>query len=81
MTDSRGKASRRSGAGSIVGSVYLERGEPVTVLARWTRQPPAAASGSMIWLESPRSAPRNVLVRRTGDNSLVVRPFRGLRRP
>ena len=47
----------------MTGRVYLERGRPVVVLARW--------SGA---------GPRNVLIRRD-DASLVVRPFRGLRRP
>jgi hypothetical protein len=46
----------------VVGRTYLERGEPVVVVARWGG-----------------AGPRNVLVRRA-DGSLVVRPFRGLRR-
>jgi acetyl esterase len=46
------------------GARYLERGQPVQVLARWR----------------PRAGgPRNVLVRR-GGGSQVVRPFRGLRK-
>jgi acetyl esterase len=48
----------------MIGRVYLERGRPVTVLIRWN---------------GPRGAPRNVLIKR-GDGSLVVRPFRGLRK-
>lgn len=48
----------------MIGRVYLERGQPVTVLIRW----------------GPGGGPRNVLIRR-GDGQLVVRPFRGLRRP
>lgn len=51
----------------MTGRVYLEHGKPVTVLARWR-------SGA------PRGAPRNVLIERQ-DGSLVVRPFRGLRKP
>jgi acetyl esterase len=47
----------------MTGRTYLERGAPVTVLARWSGR-----------------GPRNVLIRRS-DGSLVVRPFRGLRRP
>ena len=47
--------------------MYLERGAPVVVLVQWR---PGAGPG----------APRNVLVRRA-DGELVVRPFRGLRRP
>lgn len=49
----------------ITGSTYLERGHPVTVLVRW-------GSGG---------GPRNVLVRRENSGQLVVRPFRGLRKP
>ena len=48
----------------MIGRTYLERGQPVTVLARW----------------APGGGPRNVLIRRT-DGALVVRPFRGLRKP
>lgn len=48
----------------MIGRTYLERGEPVVVLARW--------SGP---------GPRNVLIRRSGTAQLVVRPFRGLRKP
>ena len=46
----------------MIGRVYLERGQPVVIVARWNGE-----------------GPRNVLVRRE-DGSLVVRPFRGLRR-
>jgi acetyl esterase len=49
----------------MVGRTYLERGLPVVVLARAS------------W---KAGGPRNVLVRRA-DGTLVVRPFRGLRRP
>ncbi len=59
--------------------VYLEAGDPVTVLIRpyerrKDRPPPR--------FPMPRIgvyAPRNVLIRRA-DGDLVVRPFRGLRR-
>jgi acetyl esterase len=44
-------------------STYLERGEPVVVLARWNGR-----------------GPRNVLIRRE-NGTVVVRPFRGLRKP
>ena len=47
----------------MVGRIYLERGSPVVVVARWGGE-----------------GPRNVLIRRA-DGALVVRPFRGLRRP
>ena len=57
---------------------YLERGEPVVVLIRWATMPPAAAG--VIWHRPPRrGAPRNVLIERVGG-TLVVRPFRGLRK-
>jgi acetyl esterase len=49
----------------MVGRTYLERGQPVVVLAR---------------ADWKAGGPRNVLIRRS-DGSLVVRPFRGLRRP
>ena len=74
---------------SIVGRIYLERGEPVTVLAQWrgTRVPPDELVGGepVVVLVDRRArprgplAPRNVLIRRA-DDSLVVRPLRGLRR-
>jgi len=65
-------------------ATYLERGRPVTVLARHRlpskANPPAPVPSWLVWTVTPRGAPRNVLVRReSGD--LVVRPFRGLRRP
>jgi hypothetical protein len=62
----------------VTGRSYLERGKPVAVLIRWETRPPAAAT--VIWHRPPRrNAPRNVLIERA-DGSLVVRPFRGLRR-
>ncbi|HKA03852.1 MAG TPA: hypothetical protein VKD67_05965 [Acidimicrobiales bacterium] len=54
---------------AVVGATYLERGRPVTVLIQWRSGPRAGPTG-----------PRNVLIRRA-DGTLVVRPFRGLRRP
>lgn len=48
----------------MIGRTYLERGLPVVVLVRAS------------WR---KGSPRNVLIRRA-DGSLVVRPFRGLRR-
>ncbi|WP_395108665.1 hypothetical protein [Actinomadura sp. SCN-SB] len=69
-------------------TTYLEAGRPVTVLARW--RPPSKtdpASACPPWLHwhgssgtAPRTAPRNVAMRRA-DGSVVVRPFRGLRKP
>lgn len=49
----------------MIGRTYLERGRPVVVLVRWR---PGAGG------------PRNVLIQRA-DGTLVVRPFRGLRKP
>lgn len=64
----------------ITNTVYLERGQPVTVITRWAHVRPCAQDDSVIWLRPPKpSAPRNVLIRRA-DGSLAVRPFRGLRR-
>ena len=53
--------------GCMVGRTYLERGREVVVVVQWRTGPGPAG-------------PRNVLIRRA-DGSLVVRPFRGLRRP
>ena len=63
-------AARPAGWGTmaVVGATYLERGRPVTVLVQWRCGPRSGPTG-----------PRNVLIRRA-DGSLVVRPFRGLRR-
>lgn len=47
----------------MIGRVYLERGQPVTLIVRW----------------GPGGGPRNVMIRRA-DGTLIVRPFRGLRR-
>ena len=67
-------------ADHITGSVYLERGQPVTVLIRWANTTrPGAADPGMIWLRPPKRAPRNVLMR-GADGSRTVRPFRGLRK-
>lgn len=64
-------------------SVYLERGRPVTVHARFRlpskTNPPAPCPAWLRWTATPKSAPRNVLIERE-DGRLVVRPFRGLRR-
>lgn len=50
----------------MIGRTYLMRGEPVVVLVRAS------------WTAG---GPRNVLVRVVATGELVVRPFRGLRRP
>lgn len=63
----------------MIGQTYLERGEPVMVLAQWSR--PLAAEGGVAveWLRRPGSAPRNVLIQRD-DRTWEVRPFHGLRK-
>lgn len=64
----------------MIGRVYLERGEPVTVLARWSRAAGGERTHDDGWHRPPKKrAPRNVLIERA-DGSKVVRPFRGLRR-
>ena len=76
-------ARRAKEACSVImkGASYLERGQPVTVLARGNWKRPEPVRCAVIWLRSPRRlAPRNVLIERA-DGSLVVRPFRGLRKP
>ena len=63
----------------ITGTVYLERGRPVTVLCQWSGLR-TGNPGPVRWLVPPAGAPRNVLILRHHDGSTVVRPFRGLRR-
>lgn len=55
---------------TIVGRVYLEHGQPVTVLIQWGCKSRGESHGG----------PRNVMIRRAGG-SCTVRPFRGLRKP
>lgn len=63
----------------IVGRVYLERGQPVTVLTAW-KQIPKAERLNLHGLEALKTAtPRNVLIERA-NGTRVVRPFRGLRK-
>ena len=61
----------------ITGRTYCDHGQPVTVLAQWSRSP--AAADYVQWLRPPRTAPRNVLVQHAGGGR-TVRPFRGLRK-
>jgi len=72
---------------SIVGRTYMEAGRPVVVLVQWRLGPRAQPSG-LLHAPQPRcrrhpsptiTSPRNVLIRRD-DGTLVVRPFRGLRK-
>lgn len=77
---------------SIVGRTYLERGEPVVVLAQWRTRKAVAervvegdskafitATKVHPQIANRKSGPRNVLIRRANGDR-VVRPFRGLRR-
>ncbi len=72
----------------MVGRTYLERGQPVVVLARWATGNRGVGGGysriirmhELGYRRHDRTCPRNVLIRRA-DGSRVVRPFRGLRRP
>lgn len=83
MSHSRPRAS------SIVGKLYLERGERVTVVAAWgggtTWAEQVAANGTayafnLTWHgRRPARGPRNVLIHRHATGELVIRPFRGLR--
>jgi len=68
----------------MIGRTYLERGQPVVVLARWSDEPAAPWSGiPLTWLprtdgkSHSKTGPRNVLIQRV-DGTKV--PFRGLRK-
>ncbi|MFF7987016.1 hypothetical protein ACFZDK_49420 [Streptomyces sp. NPDC007901] len=67
----------------MTGRVYLERGQPVTVLIAYCARRVPDITGD--WLHfhwpgpRPAAGPRNVAIRRT-DGSIAVRPFRGLTR-
>lgn len=63
----------------ITGSVYLEHGRPVVVVAQW-RQQPATERTHLPHVHTGTGTPRNVTIRRS-DGTTVTRPFRGLRRP
>jgi hypothetical protein len=65
----------------MIGRTYLERGKPVTVLTRWANTKPGDVPAWLVWHHPPKGTPRNVLIRRETTGELVVRPFRGLRRP
>ncbi|MFJ9033227.1 hypothetical protein ACIRQP_32880 [Streptomyces sp. NPDC102274] len=68
----------------MTGRVYLERGEPVTVITAFCTHRAPEITGD--WLDfrwpgrPPAAGPRNVAIRRA-DGSTTIRPFRGLRRP
>lgn len=67
----------------MTGRMYLERGQPVTVVIPYCARRAPDVTGN--WLhfqwpgQRPAAGPRNVAIRR-GDGSIVVRPFRGLTR-
>jgi len=81
---------------SIVGNTYLEYGVPVTIVAQWRTQDRIKVESHYLTLggqvvvhvvvvaylgnAKARTGPRNVLIRR-GNGDLIVRPFRGLRKP
>ena len=65
----------------VPGAVYLERGQPVTVLASRRSTARWSPAGAVVWIRRPRRhAPMNVLIRRA-DGQMAVRGKRGLRRP
>lgn len=61
---------------SIVGNVYLLRGEPVMVTCQWQQQRNRV---NLPNIKTSPTTPRNVLVKYE-DGREQVRPFRGLRR-
>jgi hypothetical protein len=64
----------------MTGRTYLERGRPVTVLVGWRNgQGEPELDQALRTVQRPRYGPKNVMVRRE-DGSIVIRPFRGLRK-
>lgn len=63
----------------MIGRTYLLRGERVVVVVTWRQQPKAERMPEVPHLNLRPWTPKNVMVR-LPDGSLVVRPFRGLRR-
>ncbi|GAA2523433.1 hypothetical protein GCM10010276_88360 [Streptomyces longisporus] len=65
----------------MTGRVYLERGQPVTVLIAYCGRRAPDVTGDWLHFQwpgrRPAAGPRNVAILRT-DGSIVVRPFRGL---
>lgn len=62
---------------------YLLAGEPVDVVCRFVlpskRNPLPEPPAWLTWVTPPPGAPRNAAIRYP-DGTVVVRPFRGLRR-
>jgi len=61
----------------ITGSVYLDRGQPVTVLAAWNGKYTDLPAQTILRGRVARSGPHNVLVR-DAEGRETIRPFRGL---
>jgi hypothetical protein len=64
----------------IAGSVYLDRGRPVTVLAAWNGRYTDLPEQAVLrdrGVRVPRTGPHNVLIERA-DGSREIRGFRGL---
>ncbi|MEU5298016.1 hypothetical protein [Streptomyces umbrinus] len=68
----------------MTGRVYLERGQPVTVVTPYCARRAPELTGDWLHFQwpgrRPAAGPRNVAIRRA-DGSTTVRPFRGLTRP
>lgn len=65
----------------IAGRTYIERGQPVQALCGWGNNRGEPALTARYFATAPtRNGPRNVLIRRD-DDTTVVRTFRGLRKP
>lgn len=64
----------------MVGRTYLEKGSPVVVLVAWRQQRKTERVTSLPLVTTKPTSPRNVLIRRA-DGTVVVRGFRGLRKP
>lgn len=62
---------------------YLLRGEPVELICRFAlpsrHNPPTPCPPWLTWAAPPPGAPRNAAIR-LPDGTVIVRPFRGLRR-
>jgi len=64
----------------VTGRTYLERGQPVTVIASRRSTARWSPAGTVTWLRPPRRhAPLNALIERA-DGSRIVRGLRGLRK-
>ncbi|MEV0149074.1 MULTISPECIES: hypothetical protein [unclassified Nonomuraea] len=68
----------------MTGRTYLLGGQHVTVVCAFVlpskRRPLPTAPDWLTWVTPPPGAPRNVAIRYP-EGHVVVRPFRGLRKP